>query len=1067
MANDLLKKKLFATTLLAGVAGGLWTGAAIAQEADEDDVTVIEEVSEEDEARQDKIVVTGSRLARDEFTSASPLKVLNIEESVQAGLVDTATIVQRTSVAGGTQTDNTFTGIVTDGGPGSSTVSLRGLDAERTLILSNGRRLAPAGVAGSPTRPDLNLIPLGMIDRVDILTDGASSIYGADAVAGVINFITRRDFDGIEFDAFYSSPEAGGGEERRVSVATGIQADRGFASFGFEYYTRDNVRRGERDFSPCIRDIEINPDTGERRELCTQNSFSNQWLDPAAVIFNTSAFDPLLGVDFDVLGFDFDNGSGFVRLPSNNQVGAPGPALYNYWLYDDRYNGNATSDRFDLAQAQDRYSFFTNGEYQTDAFGNGTFYYEGLYANRSASIFTGGSQVFPSVPCSNPYVAADPVLSTSITCGTVANFTNFGPGEPNDFLASLIWLPRLINQAGPNEVDVSTARGVFGLRGDLEGVVPTGSFKMGGDNFGINIGNLNYDVWGSFDHNVGLNRRDTFNEERLYASLVTARIDPGSGEVVCGFDGFDEDLFGFITAEDCVPIDVTDPNIWINGELPQEATDFVAGLSQTTTTIEQQMFQASVAGDLAYLPAGTVPFAMGVEFRKDSIETLNSFQITAASGTDGVSEGNTIGQTSILEFFAETELPILKGQPLAEELTVNLSGRWTEEENFGALWTYRVQGVYRPTDWITGRASIGTTFRAPNLREQFLASQLSFAGAFIDPCIVSQFNAFSNNATPEEIARLANNCSLQNADVTTLGAGGATSIPVITGGTTRLEAETSDSLTAGFVVEQPWFDSFDLDLAVTYFRIEIEDSVEEPSTGFILSECLFESTNLDSPFCQLIERNTNPDPARNFISQIDTSFVNVGLIETDGVDFDIRYGQEFVVGGNELTLDANLSASYVMSNKRDLFDTIESFDGRPYLPHWRGDFQTQVGYRDFTFNWNANYIGETQDDDIDALRGANVVDPNGIIMPLVGDPSFVFGAGFRDVEETDDYMTHDLSVGYDADTWSFLIGVRNITDETPPLVDEAEGYFTSANVVLGGGYDVYGRSVFARFAKSF
>jgi iron complex outermembrane receptor protein len=1065
MSNDLLKKKLFATTLLAGVAGGLWAGAAIAQEADDEEVTVIEEVDEEDEARQDRIVVTGSRLSRNEFTSASPLKVLNIEESVQAGLVDTATIVQRTSVAGGSQTDNTFTGIVTDGGPGSSTVSLRGLDAERTLILANGRRLAPSGVAGSPTRPDLNLIPLGMVERVDILTDGASSIYGADAVAGVINFITRKDFDGIEIDAFYSSPEAGGGEERRISIATGIQADRGFASFGFEYYTRDNVRRGERDFSPCIRDIEENPETGARRELCQQNSFSNQWLDPAQVIFGP-AFDPLLGADFDVLGFDFDNGSGFVRLPSNDQAGGPGTDLYNYWLYDDRYNGNATSDRFDLAQGSDRYSFFTNGEYQVDAFGNGTFYYEGLYANRTASIFTGGSQVFPTIPCSNPFIQADPVLAGSLSCSIVANIPGFGPGEANDSLAGLIWLPRLINQAGPNEVDVSTARGVFGLKGDLEELVPTGAVKFGSENFGINVGNLTYDVWGSFDHNVGLNRRSTFNEERLFASLVTAR-DDGNGNIVCGIDGFDEDLFGFISAETCIPIDPTDPAIWIDGQLSPEATDYVSGLSQTTTTIEQQMFQATVAGDLGYLPAGTVPFALGVEYRKDSIETLNSFNITAAAGTDGISEDNTLGNTSLLEVFGEIELPILKGQQLAEELTVNLSARWTEEENFGALWTYRVQGVYRPTDWITGRASVGTTYRAPNLREQFLAAQQSFAGAFTDPCIVSQFNNFvSSGATAEEIARLQNNCTLQGADVTGLGIGGATSIPVITGGTTRLNAETSDSLTAGFVVEQPWFDNFDLDLAVTYFRIEIEDSVEEPGTGFILSECLFESESLDSPFCNLIERNSSPDPTRNFISQLDTSFVNVGLIETDGVDVDIRYSQDFVVGGNELTLDSNLSASYVMSNKRDLFDSVESFDGRPYLPHWRGDLQTQLGYRDFTLNWNANYIGKNGVDNPDGVRANDIIDPNGIIIPQVGDPSVVFAAGFRDVDSVDEYITHDISIGYDADTWSALIGVRNVADEQPPLVD-GRGYFTSANVVLGGGYDVYGRSVFARFSKAF
>lgn len=1065
MSNDLLKKKLFATTLLAGVAGGLWAGAAIAQEADDEEVTVIEEVDEEDEARQDRIVVTGSRLSRNEFTSASPLKVLNIEESVQAGLVDTATIVQRTSVAGGSQTDNTFTGIVTDGGPGSSTVSLRGLDAERTLILANGRRLAPSGVAGSPTRPDLNLIPLGMVERVDILTDGASSIYGADAVAGVINFITRKDFDGIEIDAFYSSPEAGGGEERRISIATGIQADRGFASFGFEYYTRDNVRRGERDFSPCIRDIEENPETGARRELCQQNSFSNQWLDPAQVIFGP-AFDPLLGSDFDVLGFDFDNGSGFVRLPSNDQAGGPGTDLYNYWLYDDRYNGNATSDRFDLAQGSDRYSFFTNGEYQVDALGNGTFYYEGLYANRTASIFTGGSQVFPTIPCSNPFIQADPVLAGSLSCSIVANIPGFGPGEANDSLAGLIWLPRLINQAGPNEVDVSTARGVFGLKGDLEELVPTGAVKFGSENFGINVGNLTYDVWGSFDHNVGLNRRSTFNEERLFASLVTAR-DDGNGNIVCGIDGFDEDLFGFISAETCIPIDPTDPAIWIDGQLSPEATDYVSGLSQTTTTIEQQMFQATVAGDLGYLPAGTIPFALGVEYRKDSIETLNSFNITAAAGTDGISEDNTLGSTSLLEVFGEIELPILKGQQLAEELTVNLSARWTEEENFGALWTYRVQGVYRPTDWITGRASVGTTYRAPNLREQFLAAQQSFAGAFTDPCIVSQFNNFvSSGATAEEIARLQNNCTLQGADVTGLGIGGATSIPVITGGTTRLNAETSDSLTAGFVVEQPWFDNFDLDLAVTYFRIEIEDSVEEPGTGFILSECLFESESLDSPFCNLIERNSSPDPTRNFISQLDTSFVNVGLIETDGVDVDIRYSQDFVVGGNELTLNSNLSASYVMSNKRDLFDSVESFDGRPYLPHWRGDLQTQLGYRDFTLNWNANYIGKNGVDNPDGVRANDIIDPNGIIIPQVGDPSVVFAAGFRDIDSVDEYITHDISIGYDADTWSALIGVRNVADEQPPLVD-GRGYFTSANVVLGGGYDVYGRSVFARFSKAF
>lgn len=1022
MANDLLKKKLFATTLLAGVAGGVWTGAAIAQEAPDEDnvVSVIEEVEEEDEARQERIVVTGSRLSRTEFTSASPLKVLNIEESVAAGLVDTATIVQRTSVAGGTQFDSTFTGQVTDSGPGAATVSLRGLDAERTLILANGRRLAPAGVQGAPTRPDLNLIPLGMIERVDVLSDGASSIYGADAVAGVINFITRRDFDGVEVDVFASAPEAGGGEERRISIATGLQSDRGFASFGVEYYTRDEVRRGERDWAPCSGDVEINPTTGQRREVCVNGAFSNMFLD---LFFNT-------------YGFDFDNSgdvSQFTLLPNDNLNTGD-------FIYQDQYNANAVNDQFSLAQGIDRYSIFSAGEYNLETLGNATFYYEGLYANRSQEFFTGASQAFPTVECDNPFVARNPDLST--ICETAP-------------LGQLVWLPRLIDQNGPFIVDVSVARAVGGVRGDLEDLIPTGQFKAGGDNFGINLGNWTYDIWGSFDNNTGLNRQTLLNADRFAASIRTTRIDETTGEIVCGFDNRNGDRFGAIPADECVPIDVADPEVFRTGRIPQEAFDYFSGLSQTTTTIQQQMVQGSISGDFAYLPAGSVPVSFGFEFRKDSIETLNDFLITSGANTSGATEGNTIGDTSTLEFFGETEIPILKGQPYAENLYVNLSARWTEEENFGALWTYRVQGVYEPTTWLTGRASFGTTFRAPNLREQFLASQVAFFSAFADPCVVSNFEDLTD---PADIARIGNNCALQGADPLLLGDGGAVSPRVITGGTTRLNAETSESLTAGFVFEQPWFDNFDLDIALTYFNIEIEDSIEEPDIGFILSECLIQSTNLDSAFCNLITRDTNADPALNFINFVDSSFVNVGLITTDGVDVDIRYEQDFVLGGNELTLSSNLSATGVFSNKRDLFNEVNSFDGRPYLPHWRGDMQTQLSWKDWTLNWNATYIGQTTDEEFqDPIREEDLLDQNGEVF---------FAAGFRDLAETPEHILHDLSIGYEADTWGVLVGVRNVFDNEPERVDGGN-YFTSANNVIGQGYDVYGRTAFLRVNKAF
>ena len=191
LTQDIWKKKLLATTLFAGVAGGIWAGAAIAQEADaEEDAApiVIEEVEDGDEARQEKVVVTGSRIARDSFTSTAPLQVVTAETIREAGLVDVGEILKTTSVVTGAQLDQTVTtsGFLGDGGPGGASVGLRGLDPERTLVLVNGRRYAPAGVEGAPSFPDISLIPSSIISRIDVLLDGASSVYGSASTSSSV-----------------------------------------------------------------------------------------------------------------------------------------------------------------------------------------------------------------------------------------------------------------------------------------------------------------------------------------------------------------------------------------------------------------------------------------------------------------------------------------------------------------------------------------------------------------------------------------------------------------------------------------------------------------------------------------------------------------------------------------------------------------------------------------------------------------------------------------------------------------------------------------------------------------
>ena len=184
-----------------------------------------EESRAEEEQVMDEIVVTGSRIRRDEFSSAAPVQILDGQTSRELGLIDTAALLQSATQATGTQIDSTFTAFVVDNGPGASQINLRGLGAQRVLLLLNSRRVAPGGVGGAPTSPDLSTIPGVMIDRIEFLLDGASSVYGSDAVAGVANVIMRKDFEGFELEGEFVETKATGGGEKTLGLAWGKTTD--------------------------------------------------------------------------------------------------------------------------------------------------------------------------------------------------------------------------------------------------------------------------------------------------------------------------------------------------------------------------------------------------------------------------------------------------------------------------------------------------------------------------------------------------------------------------------------------------------------------------------------------------------------------------------------------------------------------------------------------------------------------------------------------------------------------------------------------------------------------------
>ena len=258
-------KPLAALTILGSV---LSAQTVLAQE-EELESTTIEAVAEESAEANlgpvEEIVVTGSRLRSSTYTSISPLQIIDAEFQREVGLIDATEILQNSTNAGGQQIDLTFAGFVLDNGPGSTTVSLRGLGANRTLVLMNGRRLAPSGVEGAPSAPNIGLVPRLMIDRYENLLDAASSVYGSDAIAGATNIITRKDFDGLEVQLFSDGHNRQGGDGNTISAAWGFTNDTSTFGIGVEYNEQERVLYSDRPWTnECTGNVEIT-ESGEIR----------------------------------------------------------------------------------------------------------------------------------------------------------------------------------------------------------------------------------------------------------------------------------------------------------------------------------------------------------------------------------------------------------------------------------------------------------------------------------------------------------------------------------------------------------------------------------------------------------------------------------------------------------------------------------------------------------------------------------------------------------------------------------------------------------------------------------
>ncbi len=1066
MTIDRTTRRRVRAALLGTVSAALLSvisAQAHAQQAPADDEDV-----KKGEEELEQIVVTGSRIKRDEFSSTTPLQVLDTTQEMKLGVSTLTDLVQRSTLTNGTQIDNTIntnagnanaTEAPPTGGNGSSNIDLRGLGPERTLVLMNGRRLGAAGVRGAPAQPDINLIPLAMVERVEILTGGLSTIYGADAVAGVVNIITKHDFEGLDVAGTAQLTEHGGGNTFQTSIVAGIGSDQGNITVGFEYFKRERISTGQRKFTRCLRDIEVSEDGKTRFDPCRSPFFDNivvigndfvPGAEPGTVIPGVTGPD----------GLSFSDAIFFYYTPGRTDIGVPdwstafalpqpsdpqvadfpndviGRAL-NRFPYNDFYNDQDERRAADLVRPTERFSLVMNGHYDPDWGHNEEIYFEGYYFNRKNLIHGSTEQIFPDVPGRIPQEDAN------------GNIIVDADGNPilvdnplNPFPVSVAPILTLDDIPQNFNVNLQQFRTVLGVKGDLPG-----------DWFEER--NWSYDAYFTYDRGTGFQSQTILFEPNLTLALQTLRLD-ADGNPICGIP-LKENANGFLTPQQCVPVNLFAPSIYQDGEgrfATDAERDFLLGTRTNRTVTQQYDGAVFFTGDLFDIPWGhTAGTAFGFEWRKDTINSQNDIVGVQAlnAAENPLQEGDTVGSRWIYDLYGEVTLPLVAGREWVDLFQIDGAVRFTEEQNFGSEVTYRLGGLYRPVDYLSFFGGFNTSFRAPNLREQFLADQGGGVSGTVDPCLARNIQALDPNDPQTQL--VIDNCTLSGADVNVLGQAGVTTIPVIVGGTTDLKAETSKSYTATVQFSQPWFDDFDLNLVVTYFDIKIKNTVEELDPATIAARCFNDAPNLQSPFCDRISRpNDTSNPASNIINLIDASFINIGRETSKGIDVVARFRATVAdPGGDPLDLTWSGGATYQIDQKRQIFADSPIVDnaGRIGNPKWQIRSTLSLEWKRYQFLWQARYIGRTE-------FAEDLIDPE---EPFRVNPEFNTTIPTHDDAVAERRLYNDASISANFDRLVLTFGVRNLTDTKPPLIEAFSGPNRN-NAVTSSGFDLFGRTWF-------
>lgn len=805
-----------------------------------------------------EIVVTGSRLIRTDLTAPSPTTIVGEADIKLSGNVTMeSTLNQFPQLAAG----NTSS-VNNGGGSGVLTANLRGLGATRTLVLANGRRFIPANSDG---QVDLATIPDALVERVEIITGGASAVYGSDAIAGAVNFILKKNFEGLEASYQYGQTFRDDGSSHKLDATFGANLDdgRGNVVFSGSYTKRNPVFQANRGFAQVPLDT-VNG------KLVPGGSGN---VPGTRIGLSASQRAQLVGVNLtpdgpcsNLTSIQFrENGVPHAYCtPEDGYNYAP----FNYLLRPlERIQASALA-RYEISDRVEVFAeaFFVNSRNNT------------VLAPESFTPLTPGA---PSSTLLVPNYATNPNLFPATRQFFIDNQALFDPNGTGT--ATVVGSARRADELG--------TRNSFYERNSLN---LTGGFRgtLGADE--------NPWRWETF-YQYQRNRSDTRNENFISLTRLSQGLDTvvnAQGEAVCRD-----------ATRGCVPV-----NIFGYNSLTPAAGAFLTPPRVSDDEFERQVAGASISGELFELPAGAVAVAIGTEYRKDSYRFDPSPQDLAGEYGPG-SQKRLRGSFDVKEVFGEIRVPLLSDLPFAHSLAVEGAARYSDyggdNSTVGGVFTWKVGGEYAPVDWVRLRSAFNRAIRAPTLNELKSPITRGFTSG-TDPC--------ANNPTAAQKA-LCVSQGIPQGDIDTFqqAALGTTSQ---SGGNPNLREERSKTLTVGAVISPPFVSR--LNLTVDYFKVKVDGAIASINVNQTLTDC-FSTLNANSPTCRSIFRlpNGQIDYVATQLNNIGA--INVEGVDAQ-IDYRVPLGSFFEIGGEPANLTLQAIGSWLFERSVQVISNQKPVD---------------------------------------------------------------------------------------------------------------------------------------------